>query len=552
MNKPWLKTYPKDIPPEIDSSKFDTLVDVIDHSFSKYGKSVAFCNMGIELKYSDIDRFSKQLASFLQSHSSLRPGDRIAVMMPNILQYPITIMGILRAGMVVVNVNPLYTARELRHQLKDSGAKAIIVLENFASTVSEALDESDIELVIVTKVGDHFPILKKYIVNFILKYIKRIVPLWKIKGYINYSDIFSSKESFDYKKFDLSGNDIAFLQYTGGTTGLSKGAMLTHKNIITNILQLDAWTKPIQKKGDIVVTPLPLYHIFSLSLNLFLFMYLGAYNLLITNPKDINGFIKELKKYSFSYITGVNTLYAALLRDPQFRNIDFSNLKLAMGGGMAVQKETSEKWKAITGRPIVQGYGLTETSPVVSATLISSSNFNGAAGLPVPSTELKIIDKEGIILPINEVGEICIRGPQVMKGYWRNKEATTVSISPEGWFHSGDLGHIDEEGYLFIDDRLTDMIIVSGFNVYPSEIEDFVITHPGIDEVAAIGVPDSDSGEAVKLFVVKNDDKLTSRAIIDFCRQGLTGYKIPQSVKFCDDLPKTNVGKILKRALKGN
>ena len=549
MDKPWLKTYPKDVPPEIDSNQYGTLTEIFDYCFSRYQDSVAFANMGVELSYSEVDILSKKLAVYLQKHPSLNTGDRVAVMMPNILQYPIVIMAILRAGMIVVNVNPLYTSRELSHQLKDSGAKAIVVLENFAKTVSQSLDNSDIELVVVTKVGDHFPTLKKNVVNFVLKYIKKAIPSWEIRDYVNYKDIFSDSIS-NYQKIDISSDSIAFLQYTGGTTGLSKGAMLTHKNIITNICQLDAWTKPIHKKGDIIVTPLPLYHIFSLSLNLFLFMYLGAYNLLITNPKDIPSFVKELKKYSFSYITGVNTLYAALLRDPGFKDIDFRNLKLALGGGMAVQRETSEQWKNVTGKPIVQGYGLTETSPVVSATLIDATDFNGAAGLPIPSTEVKIVDNKGNSLPVNEVGEICIKGPQVMKGYWNNPEATQKAISIDGWFHSGDLGHIDEDGYLYIDDRLTDMIIVSGFNVYPSEIEDFVITHPDIIEVAAIGIPDPDSGEAIKLFVVTNDESLTSKSIIDYCRKGLTGYKIPQSIEFCKDLPKTNVGKILKRALK--
>ena len=549
MDKPWLKTYPKDVPPEIDSSEYSTLTEIFDYCFSRYQDSVAFANMGVELSFSEVDILSKKLAVYLQKHPSLNTGDRVAVMMPNILQYPIVIMAILRAGMIVVNINPLYTSRELSHQLKDSGSKAIIVLENFATTVSQSLDKSDVELVVVTKLGDHFPTLKKNLVNFVLKHIKKAIPSWEIRGYVNYKDMFSYSVS-NYKQIDISSDNVAFLQYTGGTTGLSKGAMLTHKNIISNIYQLDAWTKPIHTKGDIIVTPLPLYHIFSLSLNLFLFMYLGAYNLLITNPKDIPGFVKELKKYSFSYITGVNTLYAALLRDPGFEDIDFRNLKLALGGGMAVQSETSEQWKSVTGKPIVQGYGLTETSPVVSATLIDATDFNGAAGLPIPSTEVKIVDNKGNSLPVNEVGEICIRGPQVMKGYWENPEATKKAISIDGWFHSGDLGHLDEDGYLYIDDRLTDMIIVSGFNVYPSEIEDFVITHPDIIEVAAIGIPDPDSGESVKLFVVTNDDSLTSESIIDYCRKGLTGYKIPQSIKFCTDLPKTNVGKILKRALK--
>lgn len=553
MDKPWLNAYPPGVPAEIDPDQYVSLTALLEACFARFSESPAFSNLGTRMSFAAIDQSSRDFAVYLQSIPSLQPGDRVAVMLPNVLQYPVAVFGILRAGLVVVNVNPLYTPRELEHQLTDSGASAIIVLENFAGTVTRVLegDECKLEVVVVAKLGDHLPGVKRALTNFVVKYVKRLVPEWRLAGAVSYTAALAIGHGRDYQSVDVRPGDIAFLQYTGGTTGVAKGAVLTHRNMVSNVLQSVAWLRSVIKgPGDLVVTPLPLYHIFSLTVNLFSFLELGGQNLLITNPRDLRGFIKELKKTPFSYLTGVNTLFVALLQQPEFAGVDFSRLKGCMGGGMAVQRAVSDDWQALTGMPIIQGYGLTETSPVISANPLTDDEFNGSVGVPVPSTEVAIFDDDGEELPVGAIGEICARGPQIMKGYWQRPEATANVMFGDGWLRTGDVGRFDEHGFIYIEDRLKDLIIVSGFNVYPSEIEDVVVGHPGVIEAAVVGVPDERSGEAVKLFVVKKDPGLTEQALIDFCRERLTGYKIPRQVEFRDELPKTAVGKILKRALR--
>jgi len=553
MDKPWLNAYPPGVPAEIDPDQYVSLTALLEACFARFSELPAFSNLGTQMSFAAIDQSSREFAAYLQSIPSLQPGDRVAVMLPNVLQYPVAVFGILRAGLVVVNVNPLYTPREVEHQLTDSGASAIIVLENFAGTVAKVLEgaEGKLEVVVVTKLGDHFPGVKRALTNFVVKYIKRSVPEWHLAGSVSYTAALAIGRGRDYRSVDVGPDDIAFLQYTGGTTGVAKGAVLTHRNMVSNVLQSVAWLRSIIKgPGDLVVTPLPLYHIFSLTVNLFSFFELGGENLLITNPRDLRGFIKELKKTPFSYLTGVNTLFVALLQRPEFAEVDFSRLKGCMGGGMAVQRAVSDDWQALTGMPIIQGYGLTETSPVISANPLTADEFNGSVGVPMPSTEVAIFDDDGEMLPVGTIGEICARGPQIMKGYWQRPEATANVMFGDGWLRTGDVGRFDEQGFLYIEDRLKDLIIVSGFNVYPSEIEGVVVGHPGIIEAAVVGVPDERSGEAVKLYAVKKDPELTERALIDYCRERLTGYKIPRQVEFRDELPKTAVGKILKRALR--
>ncbi len=553
MDKPWLNAYPPGVPAEIDPDQYASLTALLEASFARFAELPAFLNLGTQMSFAEIDESSRDFAAYLQSIPSLQPGDRVAVMLPNVLQYPVAVFGILRAGLVVVNVNPLYTPRELEHQLTDSGASAIIVLENFAGTVTTVLEgaECNVELVVVSKLGDHLPGVKRVLTNFVVKYIKRLVPEWHLAGEVAYAAALAIGRSRDYQSVEVGPGDIAFLQYTGGTTGVAKGAVLTHRNMVSNVLQSAAWLGAVIKgPGDIVVTPLPLYHIFSLTANLFSFVELGGQNLLITNPRDTSGFIKEMKKTPFSYLTGVNTLFVSLLQRPEFAKVDFSRLKSCMGGGMAVQRAVSDDWQAVTGMPIIQGYGLTEASPIITANPLTDDEFNGSVGVPVPSTEVAIFDDDGEMLPLGAIGEICARGPQIMKGYWQRPEATSKVLFGDGWLRTGDVGRLDEQGYVYIEDRLKDLIIVSGFNVYPSEIEDVVVGHPGIIEAAVVGVPDAGSGEAVKLYAVKKDPGLTEQALIDYCRERLTGYKIPHQVEFRDELPKTAVGKILKRALR--
>ncbi|MGI9259221.1 MAG: AMP-binding protein [Gammaproteobacteria bacterium] len=551
MNRPWLEAYPPGVPAEIDPDRYKSLVDLLESSFQRNANHPAFVNLGQQMTFADVDRLSRDFATWLQTETTLQHGDRVAIMMPNLLQYPVAAFGILRAGFAVVNVNPLYTARELEHQLTDSGAKVLLVLENFASTAAAILDKTQIEKVIITRIGDHFSPLKRVLTNIVVKHVKRMVPSWRIDGTVDYRDVLEKGRASSFEKVAIRAGDTAFLQYTGGTTGVAKGAVLTHRNIVSNVLQAAAWTRPvIQGPGDLIVTPLPLYHIFSLTVNLFNFMEIGASNMLITNPRDIPGFIKQIENARFSFITGVNTLFVALIQRSEFADVDFSQFKGAMGGGMAVQRAVSDDWEAITGIPIIQGYGLTETSPVICGNPLTATEFNGSVGVPLPSTDVAIFDDEDNPLPVGEVGEICARGPQVMQGYWQRPEATEKIMFGDGWLRTGDVGRMDEQGYFFIEDRLKDLIIVSGFNVYPTEIEDVVVSHPGIVEAAVIGVPDESRGEAVKLFVVTKDPALTAEDIDAFCRERLTGYKTPDIIEFRDDLPKSNVGKVLKRELR--
>jgi long-chain acyl-CoA synthetase len=524
---------------------------LLEASFTRFATLPAFTNRGTTLTYGEVERLSRAFAAYLQSIPGLTPGERVAVMLPNLLQYPVVAFAILRAGLIVVNVNPLYTARELEQQLTDSGARAVVVLENFAHTLEKGLAGTAVRTVIVTEIGDHFPWVKRLVTNFVVRRVMRLIPPWRISGAIRYSEAISAGRSMRYSDVPVGGSDVALLQYTGGTTGVAKGAMLTHRNMVSNVLQAVAWARPfIRGPGDVVVTALPLYHIFSLTANLFAFVELGGRNLLITNPRDLPAFVAELKRGPFTYITGVNTLFNALLHTPGFEAVDFSELKVSMGGGMAVQKAVAEAWQRVTGVPLAQGYGLTETSPIVCANPLDGQAFNGSVGLPLPSTEVGIVAEDGRWLEHGEPGEICVRGPQVMAGYWRRPEETEQVLSADGWLKTGDIGHMDARGFVFIEDRKKDLIKVSGFNVYPNEIEDVVAEHPGVREVAAIGVSSEHSGEAVKLFVVRKDPSLTAAELLDFCRERLTAYKIPRVVEFRDELPKTQVGKILRRALK--
>jgi long-chain acyl-CoA synthetase len=551
MDKPWLQSYPRGIPAEIDVSEFKSLGDLFERSCRAYGGQTAYINMGKSITYAELDTLSAQFAGFLQGELGLATGARVAVMMPNILQYPVCIFGILRAGYTVVNCNPLYTARELEHQLKDSGAEVIVVVENFASVLQEALPKTPVKHVLVTGLGDMLGFPKSLIVNFVVRNVKKMVPAWSIPSALAFTDALTRGARHALKPVTVGHEDIAFLQYTGGTTGVAKGAMLTHRNMIANLQQAHAWIKPFVQEGKgIVVTPLPLYHIFALTANCLTFIKVGWANLLITNPRDIPAFVAELKKYPFNVITGVNTLFNALATHPDFGKIDFKTLQVSFAGGMAVQRAVAEKWQKVTGCPLVEAYGLTETSPAATINPLDLKAFNGSIGLPIPSTEVAIRDEQGGDLPLGEAGELCIRGPQVMKGYYNRPDETAKVMFPDGFLRTGDIATIDEKGFVRIVDRKKDMILVSGFNVYPNEVEDVVARHPGVLEVAAVGVPDEKSGEAVKVFVVKRDPNLTAEAVIAHCREQMTGYKVPRLVEFRSELPKTNVGKILRRALR--
>ncbi|HEX7080907.1 MAG TPA: AMP-binding protein [Gammaproteobacteria bacterium] len=549
--KPWLDAYPDGVPAEIDPDKYPSLVALLERSFARFADQPAFTNRDTTLTFAGIDRQSRALAAYLQAIPGLGRGDRVAVMLPNLLQSPVTLFAVLRAGLVVVNVNPLYTARELEHQLSDSGARVIVVLENFARTVMHALPGSKVERVVVTRLGDHFPLVKRKAVNFVVRHVRRMVPEWRIPDAVDYRDALAEGAWHDYEPVQVGPGDPAFLQYTGGTTGVAKGAVLTHRNLVANTLQAAAWASPFYSHEDgVVITALPLYHIYSLTANLLCFVELGGHQVLITDPRDMKGFVAELKKRPFAYMTGVNTLFNALLATPGFDRLDFSALKASMGGGMAVQRSVAERWRAVTGVLIAQGYGLTEASPIVSANPLDLTEFNGSVGLPFPSTDVAIMDDDGRDLGFGTAGEICVKGPQVMAGYWNRPEETAQVLSEDGWLRTGDIGRLDEQGYLYIEDRKKDVIVVSGFKVYPNEVEDVAATHPGILETAAVGVKDPESGEAVKLYVVKRDPSLTEAEVIAHCRAGLTGYKVPHLVEFIDELPKSNVGKILRRELK--
>jgi long-chain acyl-CoA synthetase len=549
--KPWLAAYPPGVPAEIDPAQYASLADLFEKAVRRFGALPAFTNRGTTLSFEDVDRLSRELAGFLQSVPGLRRGDRVAVMLPNLLQSPVAIFGVLRAGLVVVNVNPLYTPHELAHQLRDSGARAIIVLENFAATVAQTPGAAQLERVIVTNVGDLFPAVERAATNFVVKHVRRLVPEWHLSGAVSFLDALAEGRRCGFEPVDVAADDLAFLQYTGGTTGVAKGAELTHANLVANTLQAAAWAKPFfAVDAGVVVTPLPLYHVYSLTANLFCFVELGGHNLLITDPRDLKFFIKELRKHRFAFFTGVNTLFNALLRARGFKELDFSALRVSMGGGMAVQRDVAERWRALTGVPIAQGYGLTEASPIVTANPLDATTFDGSVGVPVPSTDVAIRDEDGADLAAGEVGEICVKGPQVMIGYWGRPDETAKVFFPGGWLRTGDIGRLDARGFLFIEDRKKDVIVVSGFKVYPNEVEDVVAAHPGVLEVAAVGVPAGQSGEAVKLFVVKKDAALTARQLIEYCRENLTPYKVPHYVEFMQELPKSNVGKVLRRELK--
>ena len=548
MERTWLKSYPAGVPADIDVNRFRSLVELFDASIGKYRDRPAFHSMGKTITFDELEKRSRDFGAWLQARG-LAKGARVAIMMPNCLQYPIAMFGTLRAGCTVVNVNPLYTPRELEHQLRDSGAEAIVILENFGHVLQEVRARTPLKHVIVTSLGEMLG-LKGVIVNLVVRKVKKMVPPYDLPGAISFKQALSEGAGKKLSTPPLGHDDIAFLQYTGGTTGVSKGAMLLHRNIIAALLQYDAWLGPaMQGERPIIITALPLYHIFSLTVNCLVMMVVGGENVLITNPRDIPGFVKELAKHKYSIITGVNTLFNALLNHPDFAKLDFSSLKLAVGGGMAVQKAVAERWKQVTGKPLVEGYGLTETSPSATANP-PDREFSGAIGVPMPSTEIVIRDDDDRDVPLGQPGEICIRGPQVMAGYWQRPDETAKVIGKDGFLHTGDIGIMDDKGFIRIVDRKKDMILVSGFNVYPNEIEQVVAMHPGVLECAAIGVPDEHSGEVPKLFVVKKDPQLTEQDLLEHCKKELTGYKRPKYVEFRTDLPKTNVGKILRRALR--
>jgi long-chain acyl-CoA synthetase len=549
--KPWLAAYSPGVPAEIDPDSYPSLVALLDASFARFATQPAFTNLGTTMTFAEVERLSRAFAAYLKALPKLRPGDRVAIMVPNSLQSPIVLFGILRAGMVAVNVNPMYTTPELEHQLVDSGARVIVVLENFAHTVAAALSRTKVETVVVTQLGDHCPALKRAVVNFVVKHVKKLVRPWRITGAVRYRDALARGAALEYVAPQLDGNSIAFLQYTGGTTGRAKGAMLTHRNMVANTLQAAAWARPFYSvDAGVLVTPLPLYHVYSLTANLFCFAELGAHNLLITDPRDFKGFVALLRKHRFAFMTGVNTLFNALLATPGFDTLDFSALRVVMGGGMAVQRDVASRWQAVTGVMIAQGYGLTEASPIVSGNPLHLKEFNGSVGVPFPSTDVAIFDDDSRELTAGEVGEICTRGPQVMAGYWERPEETAKVMFGDGWLRTGDLGRFDESGFLFIEDRKKDVIVVSGFKVYPNEIEDVATLQDGVREAAAIGVPDPQSGEVVKLFVVRSNAQLTAADVLAHARRSLTGYKVPRQVEFLAELPKSNVGKVLRRALK--
>lgn len=551
MEKIWLKNYQEGVPAEIDPNEYQNIPEILENAFSKYADQPSFHCMGKTFTYREIDLLSKKFAAYLQKDLGLKKGDRVALMMPNILQYPVALFGVLRAGMIAVNVNPLYTARELEHQLIDSGSKAIVIFENSAAVLQEILAKTPVKTVITTQIGDFLKFPKSLIVNFVIKHVKKMVPAWSIPGSVSFKDVVFNSDESRWEKPTLTHEDTAFLQYTGGTTGVSKGAELTHKNIVSNMLQAKAWIGDLVEPGkDIIITPLPLYHIFSLTANCFIFSSLGALNILITNPRDIPGFVKELKNWNFTAFTGVNTLFNGLLNNPDFKDVDFSHLKVTLGGGMAVQRPVAEKWKQVTKTPLIEAYGLTETSPAACINPMNLPDYNGKIGMPISSTEMVIKDDDGNDMPIGESGEICIKGPQVMRGYWNRPEETAKVMTSDGWFRTGDIGVMDDRGYFQIVDRKKDMILVSGFNVFPNEIEEVVASHPKVLECACIGVPDEKSGEAVKLFVVKSDESLTEEEVKEYCTKELTGYKRPRYVEFRKDLPKTNVGKILRKDLR--
>ena len=551
MEKVWLKSYPKGMPEEVPTPPWRSVKDLFEHSFAAYPENAAYTNMGKTLSYSDLNNLSMQFACFLQQELGLTRGERVAIMLPNILQYPVAMCGIFRAGLVVVNVNPLYTPRELKHQLQDSGARCVVILENFAHILEEVFADTDVKHVITTGIGDLLSWPKSSITNLVMRHVKKAVPAYRFANSTPFKRALRLGASKQLEAVDIGFADIAYLQYTGGTTGVSKGAMLSHRNMVYNVQQTITWQADAYDGVEpvIAITALPLYHIFSLEGNCLTVMAQGGENVLITNPRDFEGFAKEIARFDFNLFTGVNTMFASLMHTPSFSKIDFSHQRVCIGGGTAVQPAVAKEWKQKTGRTILQGYGLTETSPVAICCTIDSE-FTGTIGLPVPSTEIMIVGDDGNNMQLGEAGEICIKGPQVMEGYWHRPKETADVMLPGGWLRTGDVGRMDEDGFVWIEDRKKDMILVSGFNVYPNEIENIVVELDGVLEAAAIGIPDERSGEAVKIFAVRKDESVTEQDIIDHCRKNLTGYKRPRVIEFRDELPKTNVGKILRRELR--
>ena len=553
MEKIWLKSYPPGVPADIDPDQYRSLVHLLEEAFTKYADRNAYVCMDKFLTYAELDTYSRQLGAFLQSRG-LKKGARVALMMPNVLQYPVAIAAVLRAGYTVVNVNPLYTPRELEHQLNDSGSEAIIVLENFAHTLEQVLGKTAVKHIIVASMGEMLGGVKGMLVNFVVRNVKKMVPAFSLPNAMRFKSALSLGSRMKLTPVELHINEPAFLQYTGGTTGVSKGATLSHRNVIANVLQTEAWSSaaldPDNKEQMTIVCALPLYHIFALTACALWGTRVGGLNILVPNPRDIPGLIKELGKYKFNLLPAVNTLYNALVNHPDFARLDFSGLKIANGGGMAVQKSVNDKWQQVTGVSIIEGYGLSETSPVATCNRADSTAFSGTIGLPIPSTEIAILDDDGKEVALGQTGEIAIRGPQVMSGYWNRPDETAKVMTDDGYFKSGDVGIMDERGYVKIVDRKKDMILVSGFNVYPNELEGVIAAHPGVLECACVGVPDEHSGEAVKVFVVRKDPNLTVETLMAYCKEQFTGYKRPKFIEFRDELPKTNVGKILRRALR--
>lgn len=549
---PWYKFYPSAVDKDIDVKAYSSVVDLFEESVKKYGNSIAYECMGKTITFNEVDQLSKTFAAYLQHNLKMKKGDRVAIQMPNCLQYPVAMFGVLRAGMVVVNTNPLYTASEMKHQFNDAGADAIVILANFAFNLEKIQKDISAKHVIVTELGDMLGGLKGGIVNFVVKYIKKMVPAFNLPKAIKWKEVMSAANSASFKREEMTLGDAAYLQYTGGTTGVSKGAELTHGNIVANMQQISAWMKPkLREREEVVITALPLYHIFALTVNCLAMMKIGAHNVLITNPRDMPGFIKELSKHKFTVFTGVNTLFNGLLNQDAFNKLDFSSLKIAVGGGMAVQKATAEKWQSVTGTPLAEGYGLTETSPVATCNAIDGTERIGTIGVPLPHTNIKVIDDDGKVLGVGEKGELCIQGPQVMKGYW-NRPDETEKVMDGDWFKTGDIAVIDEDGFVKIVDRKKEMILVSGFNVYPNEVENVIASHPKVLEVGVIGMPDDKSTEKVVAYVVPKDKSITEEEIITYTKENLTNYKVPREVYFADELPKTNVGKILRRKIKEN
>jgi len=545
---PWFKSYPAGVPHEINPDQYSSLVDMLEESFRKFSDLPAYEFMGCVMSYREVEEKSKHFAAYLQS-LGLKKGDKFGIQMPNVMQYPVALFGALRAGLTVVNVNPLYTEREMEHQYNDAEVKAVLILANFADKLAHILPKTQIKHVIITEIGDMLG-FKRFLVNFVVKYVKKMVPKYNIPGAVGFLDALSKGAKAQYVRPEIDNQELAFLQYTGGTTGVSKGAMLTHRNMIANLLMIKAWMLGLEEGKEIAITPLPLYHVFALTVNCFLMFNVGAKNVLIANPRDIPGFIKELKKHKFTAMTGLNTLFNALLNHPEFKEVDFSRAKYVVAGGMATQRPVAERWKEVTGTTIAEGYGLSETSPVLSCNPLDGTARIGTIGLPMPSTEIKTVKEDGTEATIDEPGEIWARGPQVMKGYWNRPDETAKVMTEDGWFKTGDIGAMDADGFFRIVDRKKDMILVSGFNVYPNEVEEVVAGHPKVLEVAAIGVPDPQSTERVKLFVVKKDPSLTEEELMAYCKENLAGYKLPKYIEFRDELPKSNVGKILRRKLK--